>query len=80
MVHAIIQKMRTRSAIGTAKYGHTLARKDITEEGWIKHAQEEALDLAAYLEAIRHHHGESPALTEMQEQALAMATILEAPL
>lgn len=78
MLDACISKMKLRSAVGVEKYGHTLARKDITERGWLNHAQEEALDLVAYIEAHRHHHGENICLREMQEQVLAMATILEA--
>lgn len=78
MLEACIRKMKLRSAIGIAKCGRTLARKDITERGWLNHAQEEALDLVAYLEAHRHHHGENICLRAMQEQVLAMATILEA--
>jgi hypothetical protein len=77
-LNACISKLKLRSAIGVQKYGHTLARKDITERGWLNHAQEEALDLVAYLEAHRHHHGENELLRDMQEQVLAMATILEA--
>jgi len=78
MLEACISKMKLRSAIGVEKYQHTLARKDITERGWLNHAQQEALDLVAYIEAHRHHHGENICLREMQEQVLAMATILEA--
>lgn len=77
-LNACISKLKLRSVIGMQKYGHTLARKDITERGWLNHAQEEALDLVAYLEAHRHHHGENLQLEALHEQALAIATMLEA--
>jgi hypothetical protein len=77
-LNACISKLKLRSAIGVQKYGHTLARKDITERGWLNHAQKEALDLVAYIEAHRHHHGGNLQLDALQDQALATATMLEA--
>ena len=32
------------------KYGVTMERKDVSKIQWLRHAQEEALDLAIYLE------------------------------
>lgn len=77
MCAAIADKLQKRSAIGVVKYGQTLAREDITLHGWLNHAQQEALDLAAYIEAAHHHHP-SLDLGEMQERILAYATELEA--
>lgn len=76
-VKAITTKMEKRAEMGFIKYRQTLARRDLTRLGWLKHAQEEVLDLIAYLEAHDHHHGEYEALRCMQEQAFVMATILE---
>lgn len=38
-----------REKRGLNKYGTTVDRKDLTEEQWLQHAYEEALDLAVYL-------------------------------
>jgi len=34
------------------EYGTTMDRKDLTEQEWLQHAYEEALDLAIYLKKI----------------------------
>ena len=51
-VKSVKQKMDSRSARGISKYGTTLARTDLTELDWLRHAQEEAMDLALYLERL----------------------------
>jgi len=38
-----------REQRGLNKYGTTVDRNDLTEEQWLQHAYEEALDLAVYL-------------------------------
>lgn len=48
-----IVRLRKRSAEGMQKYGTTMMRDDLTEEDWIEHAIEEALDFANYLEALK---------------------------
>ena len=45
-------KILDRAAIGKEKYGVTMERKDLTKIDWLKHAQEEAMDLAVYLEKL----------------------------
>jgi len=45
-------KILKRSEIGKKKYGTTMERGDLTKLQWLKHAQEEAMDLAVYLEKI----------------------------
>jgi len=45
-------KLLSRAAIGKKKYGVTMERTDLTKLQWLKHAQEEALDLAVYLEKL----------------------------
>lgn len=51
-----------RSIVGLAKYGVTTERNDLDEVAWLRHAQEEALDLAVYLERLirlaEHRRGE----------------------
>lgn len=49
---SVIEKIKERVAKGLAKYGVTTDRKDLTHAQWLKHAQEEAMDLAVYLEKV----------------------------
>ena len=48
----VCYKILKRSEKGKKKYGVTMERKDLTELEWLKHAQEEAMDLAVYLEKL----------------------------
>jgi len=45
-------KILDRAEVGENKYGKTMERTDLSTIDWIKHAQEEAMDLAVYLEKI----------------------------
>lgn len=45
-------KILKRSEIGKKKYGTTMEREDLSKLDWLKHAQEEVMDLAVYLEKI----------------------------
>ena len=45
-------KILHRAEVGEKKYGTTMDRTDLSTADWIKHAQEEAMDLAVYLEKI----------------------------
>ena len=45
-------KILDRAEVGKKKYGTTMDRKDLTELEWLNHAQEEAMDLAVYLEKL----------------------------
>jgi len=45
-------KILDRAELGEKKYGTTMERTDLSTIDWIKHAQEEAMDLAVYLEKI----------------------------
>lgn len=45
-------KIIKRSEMGRKKYGTTMERTDLSEIDWLKHAQEEAMDLAVYLEKL----------------------------
>jgi hypothetical protein len=49
---SVIARIRERAAKGEAKYGVTMDRTDLTPVQWMMHAQEEALDLAVYLEKL----------------------------
>ncbi len=53
-VEAVRAKLLARSVLGRKKYGTTLERTDLELLDWLRHAQEEALDLAVYLERIAH--------------------------
>ena len=52
VVDRVRQKLARRSVSGQAKYGATMARNDLDTLAWLRHAQEEALDLAVYLERL----------------------------
>ena len=49
---AVIEKIRSRRNEGRAKYGKSMERDDLTQDQWLQHAQEEAMDLAIYLERL----------------------------
>jgi hypothetical protein len=51
-VEAVIAKMRERADKGLSKYGVTTERDDLTDAQWLVHAQEEAMDLAVYLQRL----------------------------
>jgi hypothetical protein len=48
----VCEKIQKRAEFGLEKYGVTLERTDLNELDWLIHAQEEAMDLANYLERI----------------------------
>ena len=50
--YRVCTKITQRAQVGKKKYGTTMDRKDLTKLQWLKHAQEEAMDLAVYLEKI----------------------------
>jgi hypothetical protein len=52
IVEAVRAKMLARSLVGQEKYGCTLMREDLDTLDWIRHAQEEAMDMAIYLERL----------------------------
>ena len=45
-------KILKRSEVGKNKYGTTMERNDLTKLQWLKHAQEEAMDIAVYLQKL----------------------------
>ena len=48
----VCAKITQRAALGKKKYGTTMERDDLTPLEWLIHAQEEAMDLAVYLEKL----------------------------
>ena len=53
-------KILKRSEVGEKKYGTTMERKDLSKLDWLKHAQEEAMDLAVYLEKLINEENSKP--------------------
>lgn len=51
-VESVRQKLKERAEVGMKKYGVDTTRQDLTHLQWLKHAQEEAMDLAVYLERV----------------------------
>lgn len=49
---AVIDKIAGRASVGRKKYGVTMARADLSELEWLELAQQEAMDLAVYLEKL----------------------------
>jgi hypothetical protein len=52
IVQGVRDKLAQRAAVGLAKYGTTMERTDLTRLDWLHHAQQEAMDLAVYLERL----------------------------
>ena len=52
IVESVRGKLLRRSAAGIAKYGTTMERTDLSRLDWLRHAQEELLDGAVYLERL----------------------------
>ena len=51
-VEAVRLKLKQRAEVGLRKYGTDTTRQDLTQIEWLRHAQEEAMDLAVYLQRI----------------------------
>lgn len=52
IVDAVRAKLARRSIVGQAKYGTTMERSDLSDLDWLRHAQEELLDAAVYLQRL----------------------------
>lgn len=48
----VITKIRNRQDRGLSKYGVSMERTNLSRLQWLRHAQEEAMDLAVYLEKL----------------------------
>jgi hypothetical protein len=55
IVESVIEQFKQRSEVGINKYNTTLDRTDLTRLEWLKHAQEEAMDLILYLEKLKQY-------------------------
>lgn len=51
-VDTVCAMLQSRAKFGLKKYGVDTTRKDLTDLQWLRHAQEEAMDLAVYLQRI----------------------------
>jgi hypothetical protein len=74
---AVADKLAARSKVGQEKYNQTLTRSDLSGWDWLKHAQEEAMDLANYLEVLIQRSPVESRFNDLQEMALATAAELE---
>jgi hypothetical protein len=54
IVQDVMRRIASRSEAGMRKYGVTMLRDDVSTVEWLRHAQEEALDFAVYIERIIH--------------------------
>jgi hypothetical protein len=52
LLYDIIDDLLFREEKGRAEYGTTMDRTDLSQDEWLQHAYEEALDLAIYLKKI----------------------------
>ena len=52
ILYSIIDDLLAREDKGIKEYGTTMDRTDLSEQDWLQHAYEEALDLAIYLKKI----------------------------
>ena len=48
----VCKKIQDRAAVGKEKYGVTMETAPLSKLEWLIHAQEEALDLAVYLQKL----------------------------
>ena len=49
----VCARIQARAAAGLNKYGVTMERNDLSQLDWLQHAQDEALDLAVYIEKLK---------------------------
>ena len=59
-VVAVIDRLNQRATKGLRKYGVTTTREDLSLIDWLQHAQDEALDLAVYLERLKQELAKAP--------------------
>tara|TARA_R100001198_G_C5222345_1_gene204039 strand:- start:507 stop:695 length:189 start_codon:yes stop_codon:yes gene_type:complete len=53
----VCKKIRARSDVGKQKYGVTMEEEELSRLAWLIHAQEEAMDLAVYLQKLIEMEG-----------------------
>ena len=52
VIESIQEDLEYRERVGLEKYNTTVDRKDLSEDQWLQHAYEEALDFCVYLKKI----------------------------
>jgi hypothetical protein len=52
VIQEVINDINARELKGLETYGTTMDRNDLTQEQWLNHAYEEALDFAIYLKKL----------------------------
>ena len=71
IIEAVCAKLQSRSAIGIKKYGTTLANSTATVREKLIHAQEEAMDLANYIEwLLQEKEMPTPMTIEMENETV----------
>ena len=53
----VCKKIKARSDVGKQKYGVTMEDEELSRLAWLIHAQEEAMDLAVYLQKLIEMEG-----------------------
>tara|TARA_R100001129_G_C5301455_1_gene242655 strand:- start:687 stop:875 length:189 start_codon:yes stop_codon:yes gene_type:complete len=53
----VCKKIKARSDVGKQKYGVTMEEEELSRLAWLIHAQEEAMDLAVYLQKLIEMEG-----------------------
>jgi hypothetical protein len=52
ILEKVINDLKQREEKGLKEYGTTVDRSDLSQNEWLQHAYEEALDLAIYLKKL----------------------------
>lgn len=60
----VAARVLQRREKGLAKYGVGVERDDLTALDWLQHAQEEALDLAVYLERLKAEYSRAEHISD----------------
>ena len=59
----VCKKIQGRAEVGKSKYGVTMETAPLSRLEWLVHAQEEAMDLAVYLQKLIEMEGGSTSLS-----------------
>jgi hypothetical protein len=64
---SIINDLIEREKMGVEKYGVTVDNANLTEEQWLQHAYEEALDFAVYIKTLMKKRKDNTNINTQQE-------------
>lgn len=53
ILKSVVDMLQKQTDKGVAKYGHMVEIDTLPTEAWLKHAQEEIIDLLVYLECLK---------------------------